>query len=212
MPPVGFAATGNHRLVRILRRVRGRMSVEIDVAPRSDSDRHPHRTPVSKNGALFSANGSTLTRHVVGDPGDEHEARVTTDGGDLRGSLDLVAGEKSRLVLESAAGGPPREIRVAKIRDQFEETVRYWRSLPAGSTDSSRWREAAQRSAITLKLTTYAPTGGLVAAPTATSPRPFPTSPSSTRRSPSTPLWTRGAADRRAPSRGCPSRRAVLRS
>jgi hypothetical protein len=188
------------------------MSLEIDVAPRFDSGRHPYRRQVSENSALFSTNESTLTPHVVGDPGDEYRARVNTDGADLHGSLDLVAGEMRGLVLESGAAGPPRKIRMAEMRDQFEETVLYWRSWPAGSTDSGRWPEAVQRSAIPLKPMTYAPTGGLVAAPTATSPRPFPTSPSSTRRSPSTPLWTRGAADRRAPSRGCPSRRAVLRS
>jgi GH15 family glucan-1,4-alpha-glucosidase len=216
MPPVGSAATGNHRLVRIPRWVRGRMSLEIDVSPRFDSDRDPYRRQVSENGALCSADGPTLTRHVVGDPGDEHEARVTPGGGDLHGSLDLVVGETQELVLESAAGGPPREIRVAKIRDLLEETVRYWRSWPAGCTYSGRRREAVRRSAITLKLMTYAPTGGRVAAPRATSPRPFPTWPSSTGRSPSTPLWTplrtRGAPDRHARSSGCPSRRAVLRS
>jgi hypothetical protein len=188
------------------------MSLEIDVAPRFDSGRHPYRRQGNENGALSSTNESTLTLHVVGDPGDEHRARVTTDGGDLHGSLDLVAGEMRGLVLESGAGGPLQKIRMADMRDQFEETVRYWRSWPAGSTDSGRWPEAVQRSAIPLKLMTYAPTGGLVAAPRATSPGPFPTWPSSTRRSPSKPLWTRGAPDRCARSSGCPSRRAVLRS
>ena len=40
----------------------------------------------------------------------------------------------------------------------------------ARSTYTGRWREAIHRSAITLKLMTYAPTGGLVAAPTAALP------------------------------------------
>jgi GH15 family glucan-1,4-alpha-glucosidase len=73
-------------------------------------------------------------------------------------------------VLESAADGPPREIRAAEVRTIFDETVRFWRSWLAGSTYAGRWREAVQRSAITLKLMTYAPTGGLVAAPTAALP------------------------------------------
>src|SRR6185436_6458292 len=65
---------------------------------------------------------------------------------------------------------PPRTVRVAEIQDLFHETVRFWRSWLEGSTYTGRWREAIQRSAITLKLMTYAPTGGLVAAPTAALP------------------------------------------
>ena len=42
----------------------------------------------------------------------------------------------------------------------------FWRAWLAQSTYTGRWREMLERSAITLKLMTYAPTGGLVAAPT----------------------------------------------
>ena len=49
----------------------------------------------------------------------------------------------------------------------FEDTARFWKSWLARSTYTGRWRESLERSAITLKLMTYAPTGGLVAAPTA---------------------------------------------
>src|SRR5262249_4589037 len=49
----------------------------------------------------------------------------------------------------------------------FADTVDFWKQWLARSTYRGRWREAVQRSAITLKLMTYAPTGALVAAPTA---------------------------------------------
>jgi GH15 family glucan-1,4-alpha-glucosidase len=49
----------------------------------------------------------------------------------------------------------------------FTDTSRFWRHWLAGSTYRGRWREMVGRSAMTLKLMTYAPTGGLVAAPTA---------------------------------------------
>jgi GH15 family glucan-1,4-alpha-glucosidase len=170
MPPAGSAATDNHRLVRMVQCVRGEMSFEVDVAPRFDYGRHAHRAEMTENGVVFKANGSALTLHVVREPGEEQKARVQVEGEDLHASLDLVAGEIRGMVLESAADGPPREIRVAEIRALFDETVRFWRSWLAGSTYTGRWREAVQRSAITLKLMTYAPTGGLVAAPTAALP------------------------------------------
>ena len=52
----------------------------------------------------------------------------------------------------------------------FEETRQYWRDWNNRSTYKGRWREMVARSAMTLKLMTYAPTGALVAAPTAALP------------------------------------------
>ena len=170
MPPAGDTATDTHRLVRMMQCVRGRMTFDIDVAPRFDYGRHPHRIRVTDGGAVFTSNGSTLALHVVREPGDEQKARVTVEDDDLHASIDLEAGEVRGLLMESAADGPARVVRVAEIRALFDETVRYWRSWVAGSTYTGRWREAIQRSAITLKLMTYAPSGGLVAAPTAALP------------------------------------------
>jgi GH15 family glucan-1,4-alpha-glucosidase len=45
-------------------------------------------------------------------------------------------------------------------------TVEFWRHWLDGSTYTGRWREMVSRSAMMLNLMTYAPTGGLVAAPT----------------------------------------------
>jgi len=170
MPPAGDTATNTHRLVRMVQCVRGRMTFEVDVAPRFDYGRHPHRTEVTDGGVVFAANGSSLALHVVREPGDEQKARVTVQDDDVHASLDLEAGEIRGMVLESAPDGPPSVLRVAEIRALFDETVQFWRSWLAGSTYTGRWREAIQRSAITLKLMTYAPSGGLVAAPTAALP------------------------------------------
>ncbi|MFD1531567.1 glycoside hydrolase family 15 protein, partial [Pseudonocardia aurantiaca] len=166
MPPTGREATGNHRLVRMLRCVRGTMTFDVDIAPRFDYGRKAHRTELTENGAVFSTDALTLTLHAVREPDDARLARVRVDENDVHLSIDLTAGDVRGLVLESEADGPPREIRVAEFQRLFDDTVAFWRSWLSRSTYTGRWRETLQRSAITLKLMTYAPTGGLVAAPT----------------------------------------------
>jgi GH15 family glucan-1,4-alpha-glucosidase len=166
MPPAGRVATANHKLVRMVRCVRGEMAFDFDIAPRFDYGRKAHRTDMTRNGVVFSTDALTLTLHVVREPGDEQLAKVRIDENDLHVSVTLKAGEVRGVVLESAAEGPPREIRVAEFQQMHDETVRYWRNWLHRCTYTGRWRETLQRSAITLKLMTYAPSGGLVAAPT----------------------------------------------
>jgi GH15 family glucan-1,4-alpha-glucosidase len=170
MPPAGSAATDNHRLVRILQCVRGRISFDVELAPRFDYGRRPHRTEVTENGAVCTADGMRLVLHAVREPDDERLVQGHIENEDVHGSIDLVAGQLRGVVLETAADGPPREIRPAEVQALFDETVAFWRSWLARSTYTGRWREMVDRAAITLKLMTYAPSGGLVAAPTAALP------------------------------------------
>ncbi|MEU0510527.1 glycoside hydrolase family 15 protein [Amycolatopsis sp. NPDC006125] len=167
MPPAGEHATGNHRIVRLIRCVRGRMRFEVELAPRFDYGRRPHRTELAGAGAVLDGGSTVLTVHPVREPGDERLAEVRHAGQDLEMSVELSAGQVRGVVLEADADGPPREIRVAEVRRLFEETTAFWQNWLAGSSYRGRWREAVERSAITLKLLTYAPTGGIVAAPTA---------------------------------------------
>src|SRR3954470_21799732 len=166
MPPAGTAATTEHRIARLVRCVRGRMTFDVVVAPRFDYGRRPHQAMLVANGAVFVARDTSLVLHVVREPGDEHLADARVEGEDVHLGLTLTAGQVRGVVLETDAVEPPREIRVAEFTELFDTTVNWWRTWLARSTYRGRWREIVTRSAITLKLLTYAPTGGLVAAPT----------------------------------------------
>ena len=64
----------------------------------------------------------------------------------------------------------PRPYSEDETREAFDRTIEYWRSWLAKSRYQGRWREVVHRSALTLKLLTYRPTGGIVAAPTTSLP------------------------------------------
>jgi GH15 family glucan-1,4-alpha-glucosidase len=55
-------------------------------------------------------------------------------------------------------------------RAALQQTGAFWRGWSARCTYTGPWREAVQRSLLTLKAMTYAPTGGIVAAPTTSLP------------------------------------------
>jgi len=56
------------------------------------------------------------------------------------------------------------------VGQSINETERFWQEWSARSTYDGPYAEAVQRSLITLKAMTYAPTGGIVAAPTTSLP------------------------------------------
>ncbi|HEU4946224.1 MAG TPA: glycoside hydrolase family 15 protein [Kribbella sp.] len=163
-----MVASPRHRLIRMLRCVRGRMTFAVDVAPRFDYGREPHETHLTDVGAVFQGSRTSMTLHLVAEPEDERLAHISVDEqGDIHAEVTLVAGMMRGLVLETDTAGPIRQFRTAEVQQLFDETASFWRSWLAQSTYTGRWRETLDRSAITLKLMTYAPSGGLVAAPTA---------------------------------------------
>jgi GH15 family glucan-1,4-alpha-glucosidase len=168
MPPIAGDASDNHRIVRLMRCVRGRVRLSVDIEPRFHYGRQSHETHLTEKGAVFTSPALTLTLHSVRNQTDERLGDVrTTDGGGVHVTFELQQGQQRGVVLESAADGPPREIPNAEFDELLEQTAGFWRSWLTSSTYTGRWRETLQRSAIVLKLMTYAPTGALIAAPTA---------------------------------------------
>ena len=168
MPVIEGPATGRHRLVRNIRVVRGTMRFAVAIQPRFDYGRKPHTLELTEDGAVFRSEGLDLTMHGIGDEGVSiAQAGVTIerDGDGLRWTRTLREGQIGGVVLESD-GGTPRRVSPAAAQRMADDTARFWRDWLHRSTYRGRWREMVNRSAMTLKLMTYQPTGALVAAPT----------------------------------------------
>jgi len=172
IPVIEGAATDRHRLVRNIRVVRGVMRFAIELQPRFDYGRQPHKLEPSEYGGVFTSNGQQLTVHGIAPEGSSlTKAGITVErhGDGLRWTRTLRQGEIGGVVLESM-GGPPRAISPEEAQRLSDDTARFWRGWLHRSTYTGRWREMVDRSAITLKLLTYKPTGAPVAAPTAALP------------------------------------------
>jgi GH15 family glucan-1,4-alpha-glucosidase len=150
-----------HTIVRLVRGVRGRMRFRMSCAPRFDYGRASHAVEVTPAGAVFESGGARLVLHT-GVP-------LEQVGQDVEASFEVREGDVVGFILETAGDGP-RRAEEGQVLAALEHTVGFWRSWLAGSTYRGRWREMVNRSAVTLKLLTYAPTGALVAAPTAALP------------------------------------------
>src|SRR5689334_8728834 len=169
MPVIEGKPTDRHQLVRHLRVARGTMKFVLEIQPRFDYGRSGHTIEPSEVGAVFRAeNGMHLTVPTAGQRRDAAEGGVVVEraGDGLRATLSLREGESGRGMVLESMGGEPRSIEPAELDRIAEDTAAYWKSWLGRSTYTGRWREMVNRSAMTLKLLTYDPTGAPVAAAT----------------------------------------------
>jgi GH15 family glucan-1,4-alpha-glucosidase len=168
MPVTGGKPTDRHRLVRHLRVARGTMQFEMDLQPRFDYGRTKHKVEITKQGAVFrSDTGTELTLHTTGQhSATEGGATVERAGDGLRATFTMREGDSARGVVLESMGGPPKKLSPAELDRLADDTAAYWKGWLARSSYTGRWREMVDRSAMTIKLMTYEPTGAPVAAAT----------------------------------------------
>ena len=160
--PVDDREQGTHhqRLVRRVLCVKGALNFQAEVEPRFDYGRAEADIAVTDNGAVFASPDLTLSL----------SARVPferTEAG-VRAAFALEQGQSATFVLEQ--GDAPRPYAEDDTRELFNETVDYWLRWISAARYQGRWREIVRRSALTLKLLTYRPSGALIAAATTSLP------------------------------------------
>ncbi|MGW3789269.1 glycoside hydrolase family 15 protein [Micromonospora chokoriensis] len=168
MPVTGERATDHHRLIRLVRMVRGSMRFRFDCHPQFNFGRDPYQLEVHPEGDVFRSPTLTLTLAAFKNVERAFEVRdVQRDEEGVSASFTLNEGDIGGVVLETACPHAPRALGTDEACELLAQTRDYWRRWLSGSHYTGRWREMVERSAMTLKLMTYAPTGALVAAPTA---------------------------------------------
>ncbi|MGW6733096.1 glycoside hydrolase family 15 protein [Streptomyces sp. NPDC055013] len=166
MPPIDSRTpTDRHRLIRIARVVRGSLPFTMACRPRFDYARAPHTLtlpPDDDRSAVF--HGPEADLHLQCTPG----VALHADGDDVTSRFTLSAGEAAAVVLTSTArgGAAGPEPTLRSLVDDMASCRTFWLSWLRSCSYRGRWQDVVNRSAITLKLLTYAPTGAPVAAAT----------------------------------------------
>jgi GH15 family glucan-1,4-alpha-glucosidase len=163
MPVGGAADTRRHRLIRRVVCVRGAMPFRARIAPRFGYGMDPHTLTETDAGLAFTSESLTVGLSVT--------VPVEHDGRDVTAEFKLAEGESAVFALDEVSGGAvPRGCSLEEAEELGDATIAFWRNWLSASRYRGRWREIVHRSALTLKLLTYAPTGAIVAAPTTSLP------------------------------------------
>ncbi|WP_405942476.1 glycoside hydrolase family 15 protein [Streptomyces sp. NBC_00207] len=154
--------TDRHQVVRVMRGVRGTARFSLECRPRFDYGRAPHDLTFDGATARFDGPGITAYLQALG------PVVLEADDTDVWASVALAEGERAAVVLTvcDADGAAPPEVNVRDMVEEFNSVRDFWHDWIGHCTYRGRWQQMVNRSAITIKLMTYAPTGAPIAAAT----------------------------------------------
>jgi GH15 family glucan-1,4-alpha-glucosidase len=158
MPPKGQASD----VIRIVVGIEGRVKMRSELVIRFDYGRAVPWVSRLENGVLRAIAGPNML--LLSTP-------VSMRGEDMKtvGEFAVAAGDQVPFVLTHAPSYQP----IPVMPDPFTalaDTEKFWRKWSSAYQRDGKWSQAALRSLITLKALTFAPTGGIVAAPTTSLP------------------------------------------
>ena len=157
MPPRGK----NSDIVRLVRGESGRMKMRTELVLRFDYGRIVPWVTRLSDGVRAIAGPDMVVLHTP----------ASVRGEDLKtvGEFAVDAGQTVRFVLTHGASHLDVPAPIDPVAS-LEGTDAFWTEWSSKAAADGPWSEAVQRSLITLKGLTYAPTGGIVAAPTTSLP------------------------------------------
>ncbi len=158
---IEFMPLGHHSIVRIVEGLEGSVPFAVTLSPRFGYGHHlPWLRRINGDVVMTAAPDSLVFRSSAGFEADERDVRVF---------FTIKGGQRVELELTwfPASQTPPARL---DIRKELENTERASSEWAARSSYRGPYRDAVERSLVTLKALIYQPSGGIVAAPTAALP------------------------------------------
>jgi alpha,alpha-trehalase len=153
-----------HRRVSCLE---GKFSIAVSVKPRMDYGR------IVPNVEYLEGLGYTF---VSPEPDVRQETALVTQKkfeigeGSIEGSCDFDVGDPPIDLIFRGGGIKLHSAQEAYTDEKLRETKEYFEKWSGKTIFSGKWKDLVVRSAITLKLLIYGPTGAIIAAPTTSLP------------------------------------------
>ena len=153
-----------HQIVRWVRVVRGSLKFKLQCFPAFDYARKKNKLSLVKSGAIFNCGSERM--------GLSSKVKLRGVNNGVESDFVLSEGQSLHFVLRYLEKGSNQKVHAEnfQINKVFEHTQNYWQNWLKGCKYQGRWREMVHRSALTLKLLTFEPTGAIVAAPTTSLP------------------------------------------
>jgi GH15 family glucan-1,4-alpha-glucosidase len=153
-----------HEIIRQVKCEEGEVPLVVDFAPRLDYGRV---TPIIKNGRKLgwriNIGASLFTLRS--------DIEFVERGDGLCANFTLRAGDTVSFSLTFSAEGPAvLPLLGQSVTDKLNLTIDWWRNWAAQSNYKGPYERQVTRSALVLKLLSYAPSGAIIAAPTTSLP------------------------------------------
>jgi len=154
------------QVVRVCRAIGGEVELRVRCEPACDYGRAETKGRRAEHGVVFEGGNQRLWLGGTAD--------LDLGDGGVDTTVHLESGERAAFVLKdvTGSGASMGGVTLEQACELLERTRDFWRRWVSSCTYRGRWGEQVRRSALTLKLLTYEPTGAIVAAPTCSLPAP----------------------------------------
>ncbi|MBY0507762.1 MAG: glycoside hydrolase family 15 protein [Bryobacteraceae bacterium] len=161
--PIPDTGHDENVIYRLIEGLSGCLHYRVLFRPSFDYAREETKFELFDGGAVASSPQESLTL-TCPLPLEAHES------GALASNARIAQGERIWLTLEWQSGSHPAARSKSNPDVLLRSTLEYWHDWARRCTYQGPYRQSVVRSALTLKLLTFKPTGALVAAPTTSLP------------------------------------------